>query len=590
MKFLLKPSRAALRLLPLLASLTLATLHPLPAFAAGEGDVFARLLGILGEPGSRTAATYLLRSSTEIKDISRAILGKESAGVAEEELTERAIRKLQATHDRRFAEALEERLLSAESDFVDEMSRDPGANVEQTLTRLAAERFQTRDFVRVDGRRPVEFKEPTSPTRAEKELKDALHADPAAPHLREKVLEVAKTSPELKLEEKLKVYDHLLEAMPDLGTYLRKADVYRQLADEEMTLFTQDLGELLDELSKLRATDLSPKQRLTHALKRTLRGKVPKSSIPGRIRALLAGEKGALRRALGDMTLPEVQELFHGGDPLHPAPDSLLGQYLKETGATTQIRAFEDASLAMRVGGQPGAQGPRRLVISLSKESEPVFKRLFKRVEWMSSIGHGGIVHNGNYSTVFRELMPFGVSGTEYTPIPVVLLKPTEGQRLSQYLRLYKREAPRGNWGSRADSPWNDLPGYCSTTSYWGGCTQYIGNMPIGDDRVIEYTYPSKNIDRDHSNLEPRVAFLGNYADQDPLVRRVWKIPGNRQFGEVIGQQGANLRGELANPGWVISTLLGPTTTERVPFVFVTRPDHRLPIAEGFKPHYEGRH
>jgi hypothetical protein len=105
---------------------------------------------------------------------------------------------------------------------------------------------------------------------------------------------------------------------------------------------------------------------------------------------------------------------------------------------------------------------------------------------------------------------------------------------------------------------------------------------------VVEYAMPGEQL-ANELNPEPVRKFLRAYESKDPLLNRVWKIPGNQMLAETIGQQGAFLRGEFANPGWLITTLMGSVTTERVPVVFVSRADHRAPIRANFKPAIEDR-
>jgi hypothetical protein len=298
------------------------------------------------------------------------------------------------------------------------------------------------------------------------------------------------------------------------------------------------------------------------------------------------------------MTLPEVQRLVHGGNPLAPTPESLLGQYIKETRAVTLVRTFDDAAAVE--AGRPGAQGPAKLVVSVSAESFPVFMRIFKRPEWFSVVDHANLVHNGQLTTYSGELMgDLRFPGTPFKPFPMMLLKTSEAQRMDQYLRLFRREGTRMGWENAASAPWR-LKNYCAVSAWGTSCTQQIGNIPIGDKRVIEYTMPGPQptVGLPVLNPSPKVQRIGGPAQpqmvpdpraSDPLLARVWKIPGNQQLSEVIGQQGANLRGEMANPGWTISTLLGPTSVERVPAVFVIRPDHRAPLEADFIPHHEPR-
>lgn len=557
------------------------------AHAAGEADVFARLLSrVSATEQSTTVARYLLQSSPELRTLSREILGKEAANLAENRLTETAIRRLQRNGDAQLARALEERLIAAEEDFIFRMRANPLADVDTVMAKVSTDRFKAQDFV---AGKPVAFREAPALSEAELALRDALKIDPELAGLKNAVREAAVRSPQLGLAPALDSYDALLKAQPALEAFLPRGPVYTQLADEEMIEFTARLQRVITELAQAPVAQaqavMNPEQRVRQSFRTLLEGNVPARQVNERIEALVAasrpgalGQAQAFRRALGEMTLPETRELLFGLDPLNPSAESLLGQYLKETGATTSVRSFTDHA--------GGGQGPQRLVVSLSAESTPAFLKFFQRKEWMSVINHAWMVHDGQVITHGQAVSPFRAPNSDFNPYPVVVLTPSEGQRMSQYLKLFTRDrmgvVPGDYWYNHASAPWN-LQGYCARSA-WGGCTQHMGNIPIGDTRVIEYTVPG-----DQAGGPGLVQRLKPYASNDALIKRVWKVPGNQQFAEMLGQQKANLRGEFANPGWLIWTLMGPASAERVPVVFLSRVNHREPIPAVFEPGIEGR-
>jgi hypothetical protein len=301
---------------------------------------------------------------------------------------------------------------------------------------------------------------------------------------------------------------------------------------------------------------------------------VPQRTIEERITASRQPNLENLRRALGELSLSEINELFHGGDPLRPTPDSLIGRYIAETGATTVVRDYD---MTVR-GNDPG---PLRLAVSVSAGSEQAFKKYFYRENFMSVIDHAQIFHGGNYHTYSGGKSEFRFPGSEFKILPMVVLKSTEAQRLTQFLRGDNKYQ---GWGGRAGKPW-EIAGYCARSAYATSCTQKIGNMPIGDRTVAEYRFPGNN---EMNPPQPPISqALVAHNDPDPLIRRIWKTPGNEQFSHVIGQAAANDRGEFANPGYTIHTLLGPTMVERVPIVFVFRADHRSPLLENYQPVFE---
>ena len=241
---------------------------------------------------------------------------------------------------------------------------------------------------------------------------------------------------------------------------------------------------------------------------------------------------------------------------MRPTKDSLIGRYIQDTGAKTAVRAFPF------VGN--GRYGRYRLVVALSEASFPAFVKYFAREEFLALVGHAILMHNGEVVGIrFDELRVPHIG----TLLPFVVLKTTEGQRTTQYFELFRKLG--GGWFNVAAQPWM-LPGYCAQGGYTC-CTQWIGNMPIGDKLVDSYSFPGVW----ESGEPARTQVLAQYEHPDPLVRRVWTVPGHQQFANVIGQGRANLRGNFAATSLVASTLIGPTDIERVPVLFRVVRNHR---------------
>jgi hypothetical protein len=384
--------------------------------------------------------------------------------------------------------------------------------------------------------------------------------------------------------ETLKIYLRLSERDPELLRLIPESEFARLLADPERTYAPEMLDQLLRTLDKTSESDALV-ARLTRALRATLENKVPAKSIDARIQALLAGKKDSLLRALGDMDLEETQELYHGGDFARPSKDSLIGKYLAETGAKTMTKRFPVS---------PGSSvlGPERLVVAVSEKSFAEYQKYFSLHNNLSVIGHAYVVHNGKLSSYIHKGVDMRLPSVGNT-LPTVLLKTSEADRTTQYLRVMTSMQPAGAyvWDSPAMQPWK-VPGYCPLPGAYANCTHWIGNMPIGDKTVDTLQFPGAMDDyaAHHVSVDdsaPRLAKLGENKSQDKLLRRIFKTPSNEQFSFVIGQGDANLRGDFSNPGWVIQTLLGPTSNDRVPVIFLVTPDHRAPIDPDFVPHFE---
>lgn len=291
-------------------------------------------------------------------------------------------------------------------------------------------------------------------------------------------------------------------------------------------------------------------------------------------------------QALSAMTLQDVQRRIYGEDPLHPSPESLLGQYISSTGAATLIRRFGSTATGGSSGQQnfSGPLGPERLVIAVSQESLPEYVQLFSAPYFIVH-AHGqnqGTLYVGFEGVGGNIVVARPSSGTtsllRYSQgaiWPHLLLTTTEAGRVRRYFDL------GGANTAFAKFPWQ-LPGYCAT-GFFACCTHWFGEMPIGDRYVTEYAFPF-----DPSNRTPRIAPLQNYPRiSDPrldfLTHQVWRLPrAPMQLYEVLGLRDAGMEGEFANPGWVAIRLTGSAPVERVPFVFYHVADHRQPIPPDF--------
>ncbi len=345
------------------------------------------------------------------------------------------------------------------------------------------------------------------------------------------------------------------------------------LAHPEMPYYSKIIGEILQVLEP----NASPAD-VTRVLTQILHNRVPELSIASRIDALQRKVPGSLLRALGENTLTEMLELLHGGNALNPTPESLIGQYLAETGAATLIRAFTREPNQH----QSNNTGPQRLVVSVSETSFAAFQKYFMRPEMFSVHAHALLSNNGTLTSYMHPGVEFRLPSSGY-PLPQVVLKTSEAQRLTLFLRLLATEIQRGHGytiQNIAMHPWS-IPGYFAQPGEYLNCTHWIGNIPVGDRRVESYTVPS-------NQNTPLIRQLQRFRSSDPLVTNVWRTPGHEQISDVIGIGALNGRGDMASPGYVVHTLLGETPVERVPLVFYVVEDHRQPIPAGFAYTVEG--
>lgn len=362
------------------------------------------------------------------------------------------------------------------------------------------------------------------------------------------------------------LYQRLARRKPWIASSLPRETVLGLLGDLEAPLMVRKLQEALKLLSRSGGS-------LEDVLAEQLAGRVPKRQISER-RANLRSVEG-LRRALGEKTLEEVQELFFGKSPKSPSRESLLGQYVQSTKAEVRGGSF------LRHPDR-GGRGEPRAIVGVSEQSFAKWLKRFSIPEWVSVVGHANMIWNGEFMGFngdFSEMRYVGEGGV----LPVVLLSTREAERLYLYRELIRRNPGYGE-GNVVRGPWF-IPGYLTQPGGYNCCTHWWGNMPIGEKLVDTYRFPNRaRVDGGPGGGV--MSKIQSYDSNDVLLQTVWSAPGHQQFADLIGQGRANQAGEFASPGYVISTLLGPASRERVPIVFYFTQDHRE-LPKPLQPQYE---
>ncbi len=350
-------------------------------------------------------------------------------------------------------------------------------------------------------------------------------------------------------------------------------DLIAILQNSDLPLYRENLKKLNDELT-LEAVN-NPSYNgiliLQNALRKVLiDNHLTEPLIAKRMVHLKSKGKKNWKFLLGDLSLKETQENFYGNDIHNVSPDSLVGQYLAQTDAQTRIVQYPSHT-------DPNVLGPEKLFINVSANSFDLFKELIlSNHNYMTVVGHAAVIHKGSFYSHGGKKSEIRIVSNN-TPFPILLFKSTEAQRLNRYMETAVSPKYIG-WEHPLKLPWM-LEGYCAKGGF-NCCTQWIGNIPIGDKLVTSYEFPPPDRGPD---LSRRIQELQNYTITDDVfneVKNFWKVPGHEQLANVIGQGDANVRGEMASPGWVIKTLINATDTERVPLVFVFSNDHRLPITD----------
>jgi hypothetical protein len=375
-------------------------------------------------------------------------------------------------------------------------------------------------------------------------------------------------------------------------------EVTRIFATEEMPYFERSLENLMSELALMSGeTGAAPSKYLAATLKVQLRNRVPAAQIDQRIELFMAGQS-PIERILGENTSRETLVLFHGGNPLKPTPESLMGQYLSETGAASVARRFNTQVMNGAVENKQGegSQGEERLAVAVSASTFAVWQKYFNRVDMLSVFAHAQVVQNGkvvSYNANYADLRSMSAGNI----LPALVLKTTEAQRMEFYLSTIANRGENRSWSKQAMVPWK-VENFCSMVGGYETCTHWIGNAPIGDKRVDEYHFPGAMDDyaqnplgrgvTEETKMNPRVAKLSWHAGaEDPRLNKLYQAPGYQQLSAVVGQTTSNVHGEWANPGWLISTLIGPTSNQFVPFVFIFTDDAKTPLDPKFVPRFE---
>lgn len=362
---------------------------------------------------------------------------------------------------------------------------------------------------------------------------------------------------------------------------------------EDTTAYARALAEILPRISRgLLSIGNGPEGQgainllLQAELNKYLLGKIPQQELQSRIQYFFGSIQRTpetLARALGDLSLTDVQNWAYGGNLQSPNPASLIGEYIQITGASYGLRTFSTQP------GDAGLQGPQRLVIYVSAQSFDTYRRLFGGENFLVHVhtprqgtlmvSHEGMA--GSYASLQAPLR-FPQVGTV---MPHILLSTREAERVRLFFELGKYGTTTADPTLRemARYPWqlNGPQGPYAPTSGYTCCTFWIGNIPLGDNRTAQYTFAGHQ-EGGSLGPAPQVGELKPYTNADPLIRQVWQVPGHEQLSHVLGQAEANGRGEFANPGWVAITLTGPAPVERVPIVFVAVPDHRAPFDPNF--------
>jgi hypothetical protein len=316
-------------------------------------------------------------------------------------------------------------------------------------------------------------------------------------------------------------------------------------------------------------------------------------------------------QVLGDLTNQETLRLYVGDRPDRVLPDSILGRYLAESGALLQRRSFtEKGTMA---AGQVPRTGKRRYVVPVDAANFELFKKYFSNEfhQTYSVFGHAHPIWEGKllYQMGGFQVQDFNFPGKN-APLPLVLLKTTEGQRMQNFITAFQKigrntnQQPnfgRQGWDNPARAPWSYIPAvgggrYMEVRSKYSCCVQYQGNIPIGDRLVTKITLPSAGIPEPGQNawnvmdvpveVDLHPPDYSNAPDLEP-VKNIWTYPLHEPFSAVLGLAQNNGQGEFASSGWLIQTLMVSAPLDRVPFVIIFTDNAKAKLDPNLPLHFE---
>jgi len=290
-------------------------------------------------------------------------------------------------------------------------------------------------------------------------------------------------------------------------------------------------------------------------------------------------------KLISEKSLDDLARELHGGNPLHPSRKSLLGQYLKLSGAASAIKRFKKDKY--------GHRGPEKLVVAVGPNTFKLFSEMFGE-NFPNLLEHLHTPEQGSFKArwmtqVFSSATPHGTwrFPEEDSIGPMILLSDSEVARLHDYFRL--------NSGATRQTMFrcpDQIPGYhYPKDAYSGNCTTWFGHIPLGDKTHRTVTVAgSVDTHGDRLGKEARTDTLTDYVAPQfdeatvQLMKKVWSPDLHERLWDLLG-----IKFRLANhtnPGWVALSLTGLVGSDRVPFVayYTSDPSH---IPAPFNAHIE---
>jgi hypothetical protein len=261
-----------------------------------------------------------------------------------------------------------------------------------------------------------------------------------------------------------------------------------------------------------------------------------------------------------------VSSPYYGTNPLSPDSNSIVGQYLAETHATSVVKSFP-----MVYGGTVSTQ---RLVVTVSENTFPQFEQHFKYRNILflyhdpyARYLEAAFQDNVGAMARLNRTLQFSASGTMLFPI---VLSDSERQRVEEYFAL-ANEVRRDH--DVALFPWlltgrNGIP--YSSPGNSESLSEWFPRLPIGDEFDLQETTNTYSMSQYSSSVQQ-------------LLSRVWTVPHARQsLAQVLGLRVFRDGRALDTPALIASSMLANMTSTRMPVVFRFVNDHRVAIPADF--------
>lgn len=406
--------------------------------------------------------------------------------------------------------------------------------------------------------------------------------------------------------------------------------IHDVLKDEEFAIFHMILKKALNETRENSSPSKGDLVRvLEDSLARELSSYMPESEANERASVVRQRSinRSKLLEALGMNETESLRALVGPRGIRNPSKASLVGQFLEQS--KKLLEGKEPSTLVSSFKKAPNGSetGDARLFIAVDGRNAALAQQLFgenphllihdhepqqgtlQLMHMGYQISYAQRDRRGNMAGAYRytrETHDESIYGNDFQPnygnnvnvgsiLPLMVLSTTEASRASNYFELGTKTN-----NARTKYPWSlkekdgeTVENYCRPGGYTS-CTHWVGEMAIGDKLVDRYSFPG-NYDSHAGQEDPstrnqrairtgpvgtythfekpyeeRMQAIGESSRVDRLTRMVWKEnKGNMQLWEMLNAKGPLSKGEFANPGWVLYTLIGHAPVERVPVVLV---------------------